>query len=197
MAQSFGLPLINNNSTLNTLELKQSLERFLFTKGVSEGKTVTLIVDEAQKLNEVSLECLRLLLNYETNEFKLLQLVLLGQMELHHKIMNIANFFDRISFKYTLNPLSYEETRKLIAFRIKQAGFKSKTHLFIGEAVKEIHQSTRGYPRQVTMLCHKLLKGLVMKNRFVVDKHMVQELIRDEAREGWLPKESLLQRSSY
>src|SRR3989344_127014 len=73
------------------LVLRESLERFLFQKGVTEGKTVILIIDEAQKLTANSLEILRLLLNYETNEFKLLQLVLLGQVELYSRIMNIAN----------------------------------------------------------------------------------------------------------
>ena len=185
------------NPSLNLLELQESMERFLFQKGVTEGRTVVLIVDEAQKLSEMSLECLRLLLNYETNNFKLLQLVLLGQVELHSKIMSIPNFFDRISFKYTLNPLDFFETKELIEFRIRQAGFRSRTHLFLDEAVKEIHQHTHGYPRQVTMLCHRLLKHLVIKNKFAVNKHIVQEMVRDEVREGWFPKESLLQKSNY
>ena len=102
-----------HNPQLTILDLRESLERFLFQKGVSESKTVTLIIDEAQKLNEASLEILRILLNYETNEFKLLQLVLLGQLELYTKIMNMPNFFDRISFKYTLNPLDFDETKEI------------------------------------------------------------------------------------
>ena len=187
----------STSSPLNVLELREAIEGFLFQKGVTEGKTVVLIVDEAQKLNEISLECLRLLLNYETNRFKLLQLVLLGQVELHSKIMNIPNFFDRVSFKYTLNPLDYNETKELIKFRISKAGFKSRTHLFLDEAVKEIHQHARGYPRQVTMLCHRLLKHLVIKNKFVVDKHIVQEMVRDEVQEGWVLSESRLQKNSY
>ncbi len=196
LARNFEISL-SVNPSLNVLELRESMERFLFQKGVTEGKTVVLIVDEAQKLSEMSLECLRLLLNYETNNFKLLQLVLLGQVELHSKIMGIPNFFDRISFKYTLNPLDYNETKELIEFRIRQAGFKSRTHLFLADAVKEIHQHTCGYPRQVTMLCHRLLKYLVIKNKFVVDKYIVQEMVRGEVREGWFPKESLLQKSNY
>jgi len=81
------------------LDVQEALERFLFRKGIDENKTVVLIVDEAQKLNEVTLEALRVLLNYETNEFKLLQLILLGQLELYAKIVNMQNFLDRISFK--------------------------------------------------------------------------------------------------
>ncbi|HBO96916.1 MAG TPA: transposase [Candidatus Omnitrophica bacterium] len=179
------------------LALREALERFLFQKGVTEGKTVILIIDEAQKLTENSLEILRLLLNYETNEFKLLQLVLLGQVELYSKIMNIANFFDRISLKFMLHPLELEETREMIQFRIQQAGYRSGMHLFLNEAVKEIHQHSRGYPRQITMLCHRSLKNLVLKNRFVVDAALVQEIMDEELKSGWQRKDLLLQKNSF
>ncbi|MFC1576765.1 ExeA family protein [Candidatus Omnitrophota bacterium] len=180
-----------------SLALKEALERFLFQKGISENRTVTLIVDEAQKLSDASLELLRVLLNYETNEFKLLQLVLLGQMELHAKIMNIPNFFDRISFKYTLNPLNYEETKEMIEFRLRQAGYRSRIHLFLDEAVREIHTFARGYPRQVTMLCHKSLKALVLKNRSVVSGALVEELVQEEIRTGWHRRDPILLKNSY
>ena len=179
------------------LALREALERFLFQKGVTEGKTVILIIDEAQKLTENSLEILRLLLNYETNEFKLLQLVLLGQVELYSKIMNIANFFDRISLKFMLHPLGLEETKEMIEFRIRQAGYRSGMHLFLDEAVREIHQCSRGYPRQITMLCHRSLKDLVLKNRFVVDAALVKEIIDEELKAGWRRKDLLLQKNSF
>lgn len=167
------------------LNLKEALERFLFKKGVEEDKTIVLIIDEAQKLNEISLECLRVLLNYETNEYKLLQLVLLGQMELHSKLMNIPNFVDRISFKFTLNPLDENETRQMIEYRIRQAGYKANMHLFLDGAIKEIYRYTRGYPRQVNMVCHKALKNLVVKNKFVIDETMINEIIDEEMKQGW------------
>ena len=177
--------------------LREALERFLFQKGVTEDKTVILIIDEAQKLSENSLEILRLLLNYETNEFKLLQLVLLGQVELYSKIMNIANFFDRISLKFMLHPLGLEETKEMIEFRIRQAGYRSGMHLFLDEAVRENHQRSRGYPRQITMLCHRSLKNLVLKNRFVVDAALVKEIIDEELKSGWLRKDLLFQKNSF
>lgn len=178
------------------LDLREALERFLFQKGVTEHKTVTLIIDEAQKLNESSIEILRVLLNYETNEFKLLQLVLLGQLELYSKIMNIPNFFDRVSFKYTLNPLDFDETKEMIGYRIRQAGYKASMHLFLDEAVKEIYEYSRGYPRQIIMFCHRALKSLILKNRFVVDSALIKELIEDEIKSGWYRKDLLLQKNS-
>ncbi len=188
---------INSDIPPGIVALREGLERFLFQKGVTENKTVTLIIDEAQKLNESSLEVLRVLLNYETNEFKLIQLVLLGQLELHAKITNIPNFFDRISFKYTLNPLDFEETREMIEFRIKQAGYSANMHLFLDEAIKEVHQYTRGYPRRITMLCHRALKALVLKNKFVIDAVLIQEIINEEIESGWHRKDLSLQKNSF
>jgi general secretion pathway protein A len=194
LARNFEISTNDTEPRPSILDLRETMERFLFQKGVTEGKTVTLIIDEAQKLNESSLEILRVLLNYETNEFKLLQLVLLGQLELYSKIMNIPNFFDRVGFKFTLNPLGLTETREMIEFRIRQAGYKASIHLFLDESIKEIHEYSRGYPRQITMLCHKALKNLVLKNKFVVDTEIIQELINEEIKLGWNRKENLLQR---
>lgn len=188
---------IESSSPPTILDLRESLERFLFQKGVTENKTVTLIIDEAQKLNEGSLEILRVLLNYETNEFKLLQLVLLGQMELHSTIIGIPNFYDRIGFKYTLNPFDFAETKEMIEFRIKQAGYRAKMHLFLDDAIKEIHQHSRGYPRQITMFCHRALKNLVLRKKSVVDRNLVSSLIDEEIKSGWYKKDLLLQKNSY
>ncbi|MBN3040983.1 MAG: AAA family ATPase [Candidatus Omnitrophica bacterium] len=182
LARSFEIPTGN---LPDTVALRESLEKYLFQKGVIEGKIVVLVIDEAQKLSDNSLEMLRVLLNYETNEYKLIQIVLLGQLELHSKIINIANFFDRISFKYTLNPLSIEETREMIEFRIRRAGYKSSMHLFLDDAVKEIYKSTKGYPRRIIMLCHRLLKELILKNRVVIDSVFVQNMIHQDIKSGW------------
>lgn len=177
---------------LNTaIAYREAFEKYLFHKGVIEDKTVVLIIDEAQKLTEKSLEMLRVFLNYETNEFKLIQIVLLGQIELHSRIMAIPNFFDRISFKYTLNPLSQQETREMIEFRIKQAGYNSNMHLFLDEAITEIYRATQGYPRRITMLCHRLLKELILKNRVVVDAGFVRSLISHDMRAGWYRQDIL------
>jgi len=196
LAKNFEIT-INSDIPSGIVALREGLERFLFQKGVTENKTVTLIIDEAQKLNESSLEVLRVLLNYETNEFKLIQLVLLGQLELHAKITDMANFFDRISFKYTLNPLDFEETREMIEFRLKQAGYSASMHLFLDDAIKEVYQYTRGYPRRITMLCHRALKTLVLKNKFVIDAVLIQEIINEEIESGWHRKDPSLQKNSF
>jgi len=111
--------------------------------------------------------------------------------------MNIPNFFDRISFKYTLNPLDFDETKEMIEFRLRQAGYRANMHLFLDEAVREIYQHSQGYPRRITMLCHKALKNLVLKNRFIVDAESIKEIVEEEIRSGWHRKETALLKSSY
>ncbi len=194
LIRNFNIPLDSISSNLSggqaptILDFKEALQKFLYQACLIENKTVVLIVDEAQKLTESTLEMLRVLLNYETNENKLLQLVLLGQLELHSKIMQISNFMDRISFKYILNPLSLEETRDLIRFRIAKAGYKQKARLFTEDALRAIHEATKGYPRKITMLCHRALKHLVMQSKWAADEETVLELVHEDVHSGWLIK---------
>jgi len=162
------------------LELRDIFEQFLIHKTIHERQTVVLIIDEAQKLDMATLETLRVLLNFETNEFKLLQLVLLGQVELYPKIVNMPNFMDRISFKYTLNPLDARETRELINYRVKAAGYNSRMDLFLDEAMNEIYNYTRGYPRKITKLCHQILKELILQNKQAVDRVLVRDVIEKD-----------------
>jgi general secretion pathway protein A len=161
----------------STLDFKEALEKYLFQKGVEENKTVVLLIDEGQKITPENLEVLRTLLNYETNEFKLLQLVILAQVELLPRIKRIRNFVDRIAMKYTINPLDEYETREMIEFRLRQAGASIQNNLFSDAAVKMIYQYTQGYPRKIAMLCHEALEAAVMQEAMVIDEGIVSGLI--------------------
>jgi len=163
------------------LDYKEAIKKFLFQKGIEENKTIVLVVDEAQKLNQLSLEVLRVLLNYETNEYKLLQLVLFGQMELVPRIKEIKNFIDRVVLKYVLNPLDEKETSDMIHYRLYQAGFNSNMKLFTDGAVSEIYKFTQGYPRKINLLCHNALRALISENKVVVDDALVHNLIAASA----------------
>jgi len=164
--------------------LRDTIEQFLIQKTLKEDRTIILIIDEAQKLDLVTLEALRILLNFETNDHKLIQLVLLGQLELYSKVVNMANFLDRVSFKFTLNPLDVKETSELIRFRIIKAGYKGDRDLFLESAISEIFNCSKGYLRKINMLCHKVLKELVMQDGRVVDQEMVRKVIK--ADQQWL-----------
>lgn len=162
------------------LEIMESIEKFLFQRGVEEGKTIVLLIDEAQILPKFVLEILRILLNYETNEYKILQLVLVGQLELLPVIREMQNFWDRIALKYVLNPLGEDEVRDLIDFRLKQAGYSGEGRVFTDEAVRLIWEHTSGYPRRVALCCHNALENLVMYDGTVVDGDVARRTIAME-----------------
>ena len=168
----------------STLDCREAIEHHLFQSGVTEGRTTVLLVDEGQKLSPDMLENLRVLLNYETNEFKLLQVVIFGQMELLGRLGRMKNFIDRVALKYIINPLSEEETMEMMCFRLASAGLPSGRTLFTPEAIQAIHRFTQGYPRQIALVCHNALEALVMHERSLVDEQLIGELIHDESR--WL-----------
>ena len=166
----------------STLDYKDALEKYLFQKGVDEQKTIILIIDEGQKLTPSHLEILRMLLNYETNEYKLLQLIILSQIELLPRIRKIKNFMDRINLKYIINPFDEAETKEMINFRLRQAGYNTPEHLFTKEAIRLIYERTQGYPRRIALLCHDALETIIMQGKDIVDELVVEKLIAQEVR---------------
>lgn len=169
----------------STLDCREAIEHHLFQAGVSEGKTTVLVIDEGQKLSFHMLENLRVLLNYETNEYKLLQVVIFSQMELLPRLRRMKNFIDRVAMKYIVNPLDEDETLAMIRFRLQQAGLTNghaERALFTPEAVRAIYRFTQGYPRKISLICHNALEAAVMREQSLVDEPLVEELIRDESR---------------
>ena len=162
-------------------ESLQILERYLFEKEVEEDQTVVLLIDEAQRLSCSSLELLRALLNYETNEYKLLQLILMGQMELLPRIRAMKNLWDRFSLRYVINPLDEGDTEAMVAFRLRQAGNTSRRNLFTREAIQEIYHHTQGSPRRIATLCHDALERLAISGQEDVDEAIIRTLIKEES----------------
>jgi len=167
----------------STIDHREAIERYLFQKGAEDDKTIVLLIDEGQKLSQPILEILRTLLNYETNEYKLLQLVIMSQMELLPRIKKIRNFMDRVSLKYIINPLDEKETGELINFRLKQAGCTKEGFLFTPEAVRKIYEFSQGYPRKIALICHNCLERAVMLGKEMIDEDMVNRLLQEE--EKW------------
>ena len=193
LIRTLGIEAASQAPTL--VDYRDLLERYLFRKGIQDQQTVVLIIDEAHKLNALSLEALRILLNYETNEVKLLQLVLLGQMELLPLMTGMRNLTDRISFRCTLEPLDVEETHRMIQFRLREAGYQSRLALFTEGAVDAVYEHSEGYPRRIAMLCHRALRALVMQKGRMVERPLIEALIQEDVDAGWHLQRKL-QRSS-
>jgi general secretion pathway protein A len=170
-----------HGSFRSTLDCREAIEHHLYQSGVIEGRVSVLMIDEGQKLSLDMLENLRVLLNYETNEFKLLQVVIFSQMELMGRITRIKNFIDRVALKYIINPLSEDETAEMIRFRLAFAGLASERTLFSVDAIQAIQRFTHGYPRKISLLCHNALEALVIQERSMADEALIQELVSHES----------------
>jgi MSHA biogenesis protein MshM len=124
----------------------------------SKGHSVVLILDEAQALPAESLEALRLFTNLETETRKLLQVVLFAQPELDQRLAQteFRQLCQRITFSYQLRPMNSNEVQQYIQHRLNVAGYKGAA-LFSAKLCKKITRVSRGIPRLVNVLCHKML----------------------------------------
>ncbi|QTA86707.1 AAA family ATPase [Desulfonema magnum] len=159
--------------------LKEIIKQYLFRKGVDEKKTIIMIIDEGQKLPEFCIEILREFLNYETNEYKLLQIVIFAQKEFREILREKANFADRIDLYHFLGPLNFKDTRQMIQFRVQQSGGAVQLPgLFTYSAFWAIYRATRGYPRKIINLCHRIVLTMIIQNRSVADWPMVCSCVK-------------------
>ena len=139
-----------------------ALNHFLLEQA-SRGDDVVLLIDEAQDLDAELLEQVRLLSNLETDQRKLLQIVLIGQPELRDKLneTGLRQLRQRITVRFHLMPLSREEARRYIAHRLRVAGASGRP-IFTSWALWAIHRYSRGVPRLINAVCDKaLLYGFV------------------------------------
>jgi general secretion pathway protein A len=144
-----------------------------------KGRSLVLLVDEAQSLPDELLEEIRLLTNIETNEEKLLTLILIGQPELADRLNDDAlrQLKQRIELRYTLKPLDLRETASYIASRISTAGADSPP--FTREAVNLIHERSRGIPRLISVICENALISGYAENERLVTRRLVQDVCDD------------------
>ena len=151
------------------LTLKEMVKQYLYHKGVYQKRNVVLIIDEGQKLPSFCVELIREFLNYETNKYKLLQIVIFAQKEFKKTLKAHANFADRINFFYKLKPLDFRNTRLMINFRLERSSDTQPQSLFSYPALRAIYHTTGGYPRKIVNLCHQSILAMIVQNRSVVD----------------------------
>jgi len=159
-------------------ELLLNLRAFLLTHAMINEKVV-LIIDEAQNLSVEVLEDLRLLTNFENAEKKLIQIILVGQVQLEKTLQlpELTQLSQRVGFSCRLTPLNYEETQGYIRQRLAVAG--APEPLFTSQAIKAIYTYTKGIPRVINIMCDlALLFGFIDETR-EIGPTTIQEVIRD------------------
>ncbi len=176
-----GRMLMGNEVKLaaNEWQIKEQIKQYLFESGVKEDKTTVLIIDEGQKIPAFCLEILREFLNYETNEFKLLQIIIFAQEEFENTIKKYANFADRINLYHYLKPLNFRDTRLMIKFRLeKSKDTHKKIDFFSYPAMLKIYRTSGGYPRKIINLCHHCILAMIVQNRKRISASLVRSCIK-------------------
>ena len=154
------------------------LKQFVYQRAVEEEQTLVLIVDEAQTLRFPLLEFLRQLLNYETNEQKLLQLVLFTQNELRPKLKRARNLNNRIALKANLETLGLSDTEAMLAFRWTVAGGKALP--FTDDGLKALYDYSTGVPRTQVILADNCLLAAFLKKKKQIDHSLVTKVAQDQ-----------------
>jgi general secretion pathway protein A len=175
IAVEFGLPV----NGLERIDVLAVINQFLLEQA-DAGRESVLIIDEAQDLTDGLLEQVRLLSNLETNNRKLLQIVLLGQPELRDKLNNYAmrQLRQRITVRYHLAPLSRAEVGQYIQHRLHACGGNG-TPCFTGPALWRVHRYSGGIPRLINAVCDKaLLAGFVQQEKRI-GYRLVQRAVRE------------------
>jgi general secretion pathway protein A len=142
----FGLNLKSRSSAV----LKNALKNFFFDAVVDGGQTLVLLIDEAQNLTGDGLETLRLLLNFQIPEKKLLNLILFGQDELAQLLGDRENFNDRIDTYVRLEPLDAAASAALVEHRLTRAGKLPMVEVFAPDALDRAIAAGGGLPRRLT-----------------------------------------------
>ncbi len=154
------------------------------------GANVAVIVDEAQNLEHEVLESIRMLSNLETEQEKLLQIILVGQPELNEvlKMPKMEQLRQRIAVRYHITPLDRDEIPRYIKHRLQVAG-NEKCVEFQPAAVEAIAKYTRGTPRLINIICDKCLLAAYATQTKVVDGELALRAIEDH--EGPAAKSSV------
>ena len=141
----------------------------------AKGRRTVLIIDEAQNLSTDVLEQVRLLTNLETTTQKLLQILLIGQPELHTMMARpeLRQLGQRITARYHLTPLMLKETAAYIEHRLEVAGCKRK--LFTEGTLRLVHRLSGGVPRVINTICDRALLGAYAKQRDRVNRRLVRK----------------------
>lgn len=140
----------------------------------AKGRRVLVLIDEAQNLRFDVLEQVRLLTNLETNQHKLLQIILVGQPELNEILdrPNLRQLAQRITARYHLEPLSLGATQEYIRHRLKVAD--ARNEIFSPAGMREVFKRSGGIPRLVNLIGDRALLGAYTLGKTTVDRRIVR-----------------------
>jgi len=155
------------------LEVMQALQKYLLEKHINNNQVV-VFVEEAQSMPLDTLEEIRLLSNLETDENKLLQMVLFGQPELDEKLRQpaIRQLKERITHNFYLDPFTATDVYKYLNFRMRVVGYRG-TDLFSPKLARYIERKSNGLTRRINILADKSLLAAFSDGRHdLISRHI-------------------------
>ena len=179
VAMSYGIDFKGKDE----VELFQDFADFLYEE-YAAGRRTLLIVDEAQNLDAKTLEEIRLLTNINADDQIYLQLMLVGQPELHDKLKqhNLRQLAQRIGVVAQLEPLNEKETAEYVRHRVSVAGGDPK--LFHKNALRLIYWNSGGIPRVINTLCDLALVYAFAEQKKNIDAVLIADIARDRIDTG-------------
>ncbi len=164
---------------VSRLELTKAFEAYLLQKH-ADHQQVVVFVEEAQSMPLETLEEIRLLSNLETQQHKLLQVVLFGQPELDQNLAapHVRQIKERITNSLYLPPLKVADIPDYLMFRMHLAGYNG-AELFTGGAARLIARGSRGLLRRINILADKALLAAYAQNAHLVTRRHVAIAIQD------------------
>ena len=154
-------------------DMTTRLEEWLLNRAYGEGKTIVLFIDEAQSIDSRAMPIIRDLVNLETRERCLLQIILSAQTVIDQKLTYYPALQSRIGTVVTLEPLSASETDALILHRLSRAGSWDPTDRFPAETMQAIYSASKGVPRDIMVITEAAMKEAFLEgNPRVLPMHI-------------------------
>ena len=172
----FGITCPSDNTSIKVFI--DSINAYLLDAH-ARGRHTVLIIDEAQNLSADVLEQMRLLTNLETNQRKLLQIILLGQPELAQMLerSELRQLAQRIIARYHLAPLTKGEVASYIRHRLEISG--TQRQLFPATLMGQLFRLSSGIPRIINVLCDRALLGAYVQGKERVDRKTLAQAARE------------------
>jgi general secretion pathway protein A len=173
--QEFGVA----ETSKNYLGLLNIFKNYVTDQNVNHGKTLVLIIDEAQTPKPQVLELLRQMMNYESNDQKFLQVVLFAQEEFRARLQHprFRNLVNRAAMSSTLDPLSLTETAAMLRHRWFVAG--GKHFPFTDEAIEQLYLYSQGVPRTQVILAGNTLLAAYLKGASRIGPYDIRAVVHD------------------
>lgn len=175
-----------HRANLTQVEMHQIFMEFLIEQ-YGKGRTVLLIVDEAQNMKADALEELRMLSNVNSEKDQLMQVMLAGQPALKEtlRLPALMQFAQRIGVDYHLDVLGLKETCGYIQHRLMVAG--AKKDIFTPAACERIHNYSGGTPRLINLLCETVLVYGYADQQELIDVELVEEMVLERMQDSVVP----------